>query len=120
MVAGLVVAGVWFEYLALVRGIKFDHLLAAVSACAVVGLWRGVVWGRRLTSLVWVLCTFGWVLMPFVPGDEPPAALPFNVFVGATVPVWLQVVLIVVLAALALAPLVVLGWRRDAFRSAMW
>jgi hypothetical protein len=97
-----------------------SSVMAAMCMVAAVGLWRGVVWGRGLTSIVWVILCLRWTAFFFSPPDDSYASIPLNVLAGAEIPVWMLVFLTMAFAALMLVPLLMIGWNRDYFRKAVW
>jgi hypothetical protein len=81
-------------------------LFAAVPALAATGLVRGLDWGRQVASLTWVPFAFwmGGALFGYLDGFAA----------------WLKVPAICVAVCAVLAPLVVIGWRKQYFRHALW
>jgi len=113
------VAGAWFVWRALQLESWGPWIPAALYLAASVGLWRGVVWGRFVSSCATVVTAFA---LPnvFLGEDRPDGTSPFLNLFGFDLPIWFEVLLIVFAAVALLSPLVVIGWRRDYFRRALW
>ena len=84
-----------------------------VAAC--VGVWRGVVWGQVLHSIVSLLLAF---TVPLALGLQ--MGRPFARLFGTQPPLLLAWLIIVMAAVAILAPAVAIGWRKRWFRSAFW
>jgi hypothetical protein len=93
--------------------------LALYGALNLAGLLRRVAWGRFLTSMFMLLCTINLAAWLIGNPDAPGRSGLERIF-GGMPPLWLGWLTVVAACLLALAPLLVIGWRRDYFRWALW
>lgn len=100
-----------------VGGIGF----ALLCMLAVIGLLRQVAWGRFLVSCISVLSAFSIAarLLP-IPDDVYEGGGALEQWLGYLPPAWLSWLLVVSSCALVLLPAVIIGWRKEWFRSTSW
>ena len=93
----------------------------ALCVAALAGMWRRVVWGRRLFSVFSVLLALGLAarLIPTY-DDDHYGTLAFRQLFGQMPAVPLCWLVIVGVTVLVLTPAVLVGWRRHWFRRAAW
>ena len=92
----------------------------ALAAMAIVGLWRRVAWGRFLVSFIYVCYAFAPLLFVIPSHDDPPGERGLEPVFGYLPPTWIAWSIAVAAAILLLTPLVIIGWKKDSFRSAWW
>ena len=98
-----------------------NALFSALCIVAMVGLLRQVAWGRFFVSCISVLAAFSiaTILTP-ISDDVYHGGSTLEQWFGHLPPVWLSWLLVVASCAAVLLPAVIIGWRRDWFRSTLW
>jgi len=99
----------------------WDWWYPALCAAALVGMWRRVAWGRGLFSVfsVMLALALAGILIP-ADDDDHYGVVAFKRLFGHMPPLAICWLIVVGVAALVLAPAVLVGWRRHWFRSAAW
>jgi hypothetical protein len=95
-------------------------LFGSVYIVAAVGLFRGVIWGRQLTSIGQVLVAFTASSAFLGDVDEPGGATLLTHLLGSSTPIWIDSAAMILVGTLLLVPLVIVGWRTSYFRGEKW
>ncbi|HEX8614111.1 MAG TPA: hypothetical protein VF800_22775 [Telluria sp.] len=94
-------------------------LVFFIWLCAtIVGLYRRVAWGRFYVSCISVLAAFLFSLSTIPPDEQPVQETILHQML--MFPVWAAWLCIVATAILILMPALLIGIRKDWFRSAWW
>lgn len=122
LVCGLAAHALWHGYFADIAGDSAWAGAAKATVCVVaaVGLWRGVTWGLNLACVVWMIECMRWNLRYFLSSGELRTPLLLDSLLGSSVPLPVHITLALILTVGMLAPMVVLGRRRDEFRRTFW